>query len=1320
MKKSISFLITILLAVSCFAQPGGRWLRPNNSFGTQLNGGVFDSALLVPSGCGAPTSFATRYVLRVDRNVRRAAQYVDTCSNRIYNFSPSDSSWKVVNPTVGSDDGSITITSVGGTNVNLSTNTSGSPLQINRVIDFGDKAFSNDTVDIIPNIIFYLGGLDTITTGEQYVIDLTASGLVRTDAVYINEDHELVYIEGTADSSVSLPPTLPDNSLPLYYIDVDENAVQSVTPVATYQPDGIIHVGGDGRLKSDPARLSYDSTNQTVRIGSGTSSLRLSFLPGASPTTHTGLVGANNLTFQTANAGIILENTRGIWMLPPSGGAFRHFTTNVNDYTIFSSDQPGAKYNFKLATLSPYTATDVTGFQFGYKNRAVFGDSLVAADSFPSALVAMKSITKGFLPPRMTTTQRDNISSPAEGLWVHNSTTHELNYFDGSSWISLSGGGGSGFITAVQSNVFKVIGTTLYLQDTLDGVHTPKIQFFTGKDGAFRGGVVSGDQWDETNVGNASVSLGINTKASANYSFAAGDGSEATGIASVAVGSSTDASGDYSFAAGASTHADGSHSTASGNSTMAQGAASFAGGLSTVAAGAQSFATGNSSVAFGASSFAANYSTTANGDYSTALGFNTTAGPLNSLVVGRYNASIGSTGDSSYLFAIGNGYNNLSKGNALTVKYDTTIIENIARFASNGTPASGKVPTGTDANGNWTWQTPSSGSVSPAYFDWIGSGQSNMSGRDVTIGNWVYSTNSRVLSFDSSNKFAVANPAINNICYSDAATIVPRNNTAWQFALNWAHDNLTDTARLIVEAVGSMGSCEWTPATTGQGEVTNTNTRLTALMTKLSNAPSNFKAKGITMQYGEQDAVTGNLIYFLNNVCSFYDTLRKHAKCDTNIVMELVYPITDQPINGDSLRRCLDSIYYRTKDIGNRYIIAVPHNYPGTAAGHPSNDTTDLIGRACYSEYLKRFNNGPIKPDTTLVKRGSGYYYLAGNPFVVNSTTQINSNYPLQVASTSTSNSVALKRTDGTGQGLNIGLGNNTATGLSFQHVNNSATSNYLFMNDTSFQYQNSAGTTKFLVGDNATLISQPLTVSNNALYTGTELRNTGVYFGRTSASDGQIVAMVASSSVGASSSVDFKSGSSNNGAPTARIRCESGSSGGILQFWGGNYSTYSKYMTLDQTGRLAISSTITVPTALLHIGSNSTSASHIRLQGGVNPASPNKGDIWQDTTATNPIVKYNDGTNTTILAKTLTNTATLDFGSTAAGTSTDLTITVTGAADGDAVSVGVPNGSTSSNGSFTAWVSATNTVTVRFSNNSLVSSIDPASGTFRVSVIKY
>jgi hypothetical protein len=80
---------------------------------------------------------------------------------------------------------------------------------------------------------------------------------------------------------------------------------------------------------------------------------------------------------------------------------------------------------------------------------------------------------------------------------------------------------------------------------------------------------------------------------------------------------------------------------------------------------------------------------------------------------------------------------------------------------------------------------------------------------------------------------------------------------------------------------------------------------------------------------------------------------------------------------------------------------------------------------------------------------------------------------------------------------------------------------------------------------------------------------------------------------------------------------------------------------------------------------------------------------------------------------------ATLDFPNTVASSSSDLTITVTGAAVGDLAVVTPPNGSVINNTIYTCWVSATNTVTVRFSNLDLTTPANPASGTFKALVFK-
>ena len=83
-----------------------------------------------------------------------------------------------------------------------------------------------------------------------------------------------------------------------------------------------------------------------------------------------------------------------------------------------------------------------------------------------------------------------------------------------------------------------------------------------------------------------------------------------------------------------------------------------------------------------------------------------------------------------------------------------------------------------------------------------------------------------------------------------------------------------------------------------------------------------------------------------------------------------------------------------------------------------------------------------------------------------------------------------------------------------------------------------------------------------------------------------------------------------------------------------------------------------------------------------------------------------------------LTGSDTLDFGSTAAQTSADLTIAVSGCAEGDPVALAVPAASVENDSCYTAFVSAADTVTVRF-NNFSAGSIDPASGTFVVIVFK-
>lgn len=193
-------------------------------------------------------------------------------------------------------------------------------------------------------------------------------------------------------------------------------------------------------------------------------------------------------------------------------------------------------------------------------------------------------------------------------------------------------------------------------------------------------------------------------------------------------------------------------------------------------------------------------------------------------------------------------------------------------------------------------------------------------------------------------------------------------------------------------------------------------------------------------------------------------------------------------------------------------------------------------------------------------------------------------------------------------------------------------------------------------------------------------------------------------------------------------------------------YNTYtdaSNYERLQiywngNTARIQTAAAGTGATRALTFGTGGASQWNLTTAGNWVAATDNSVDIGasgatrpRDIYVADDVVAGGDGTFTAALSAATLNlggttvtdalsaTATLDFPSTLAQTDSDLTITVTGAADGDTVDIGVPNGSTLTGSCYSGWVSAANTVTIRFSVYG-VAAKDPASGTFRATVWKF
>lgn len=88
-----------------------------------------------------------------------------------------------------------------------------------------------------------------------------------------------------------------------------------------------------------------------------------------------------------------------------------------------------------------------SGLTFNSGTNTVTTGTIVA-DAFKSPAASDGNITsvdgaininspRGLLLPLFTTTERDAIATPDEGLTLYNTTTHTINFYNGSAWTAV-------------------------------------------------------------------------------------------------------------------------------------------------------------------------------------------------------------------------------------------------------------------------------------------------------------------------------------------------------------------------------------------------------------------------------------------------------------------------------------------------------------------------------------------------------------------------------------------------------------------------------------------------------------------------------------------------------------------------------------------------------------------------------------------------------------------------------------------------------------------------------------------------------------------
>lgn len=85
------------------------------------------------------------------------------------------------------------------------------------------------------------------------------------------------------------------------------------------------------------------------------------------------------------------------------------------------------------------------------------GISNTAITPDPSSILEMRTTSKGILIPRLTTAERNGITSPATGLMLYNTDTNQYNFYNGSAWVYW---GSAAYLSATSGGALSTTSTS--------------------------------------------------------------------------------------------------------------------------------------------------------------------------------------------------------------------------------------------------------------------------------------------------------------------------------------------------------------------------------------------------------------------------------------------------------------------------------------------------------------------------------------------------------------------------------------------------------------------------------------------------------------------------------------------------------------------------------------------------------------------------------------------------------------------------------------------------------------------------------------------
>jgi hypothetical protein len=197
--------------------------------------------------------------------------------------------------------------------------------------------------------------------------------------------------------------------------------------IGTATPSSTLHVVGEIRVNAGQAVI-LDSTNGIYASGAGN---QFRIFSGGTARVNVATNG-NVLIGTTTDAGFKLD-VNGTARIGDSTNGWQFSTNSI---TIVGNGFLGVD----VAGNRHFSITDKFGFStFYFRVAPTTGNILIGTSTdVASSKLTVESTTRGFLPPRMTTTQKNAIATPASGLVVYDTTLGKLCVRTASAWETIT------------------------------------------------------------------------------------------------------------------------------------------------------------------------------------------------------------------------------------------------------------------------------------------------------------------------------------------------------------------------------------------------------------------------------------------------------------------------------------------------------------------------------------------------------------------------------------------------------------------------------------------------------------------------------------------------------------------------------------------------------------------------------------------------------------------------------------------------------------------------------------------------------------------